>query len=247
MAFLEIDHGQHARRRLLDLRELRHPGDRIQHQHAAPAEHADVVVECVLLVAGKFQLLRPIHLVRGLVVARRRGPADEFDGRIAFLHALLVLLLHPLLHLLHQLRVIHLLRLVVLHVAILIVGDDDAPSLRARRARSCRHEHPERDGTGRISPQPCEHRPRVLAVEIAELLRHADLRQPALQRDFAFLVIQPVGELPELLPLRSLILLSLCERRCRERDEDEESGGKFHGRRGVGVFEKLKARANRTA
>ena len=56
-----------------------------------------------------------------------------------------------------------------------------------------------------------------------------NFRESTFQRDFAFLIIQPVGELLHLGPKSGVILLGAGKRGENERNQTEEYQGSFHG------------------
>ena len=103
--------------------ELVHGCDGVEHQHAAAAQDADVVVERVDRFRAEAEVFRPVELVRRGVVARRLGPADERDLGIPLAAPLLVRLRDPALHLPEQVVVVDRRGVVVLHEAVFVIGD----------------------------------------------------------------------------------------------------------------------------
>jgi hypothetical protein len=97
------------------------------------------------------------------------------------------------LHLLQQLGVIDAVGIVVLDVAVLVVGDDDAPAFGRHRVDAGGHDHAQALGAGRIAPGFQQAR-RVGCVQVAEIRRQVEGRDAAGQGDLALLRREEDGQ-----------------------------------------------------
>ncbi len=185
MPLVELDQVHHRDHAGVHCRELGDPRDRGEHEHAAAPEDADVVVERAGRLTREPEFLRPVELVRGAVVVRGLRPADQLDRRIPGLLAGPVPLPRGGLHLLQQLAVVELGRLVVLDVPVLLVGDEHGPVRRVERTGAGGKEHPKRGVVGRVAPHVLEHEARVRRTQEAEGLGDAQRGQPPAERDLA--------------------------------------------------------------
>ena len=162
----------------------------------------------------------------------RRGPADQLDARISLLLAFLVRLPGIFLHLLEQIRVVDLLRILVFDVAFLFVGDNHSPRVRDERAGIGRHEQAERIGHRRITPQFHQDGLRVPSVEELDAIGDFQGGQAIFQDDFASLKFQARDQrLCLFLIFRAILTVT---RNDRERDCGKDEGnkrGKLHSRK----------------
>ena len=185
----------HIPRSLADGRQLPHGRDGIQDEYAAPAEDPDVVIEGMFGRIAEREFLCPIELVRLRIVGRRLCPSDELDGGKAGLLPLVVVLRGTLAHLLQQRSVVNRSCIIVVDVAVLVEGDDDAPAFARERAESGRNEHAQHriGGIRRISPRFRQQTPAAFLTDEAERLGQTDGRDASRQRDVSRLVPDRAG------------------------------------------------------
>ena len=189
----------------------------------------------VFRAVAELEFLRPIHLFRGGIVARRRGPADEFDRGVALLLALGAARLGPGAHFLEQVVVVDFGGVVVFHVALFLVADDDGPRILRDDGDVGGDEHSERfRARGRVAPDAFEDGRGVVGAEVAKRGRELEFREVAAERDLAFAIFQRSGELLDFGERGFAFRVVLSAGEKREGEQAEECGG-FHGRMLVGV------------
>ena len=194
LAGVELRHRQHLLHALAHPRQVGSVGDRVQAQEAIAAEHPDVVVDRMRAVAVEHQFLGPVQALAGGVVARRLRPADQLDGAVAGLLALVVGVQRLLLELREHLVVVDGGGVLVGHIAFVAVGHRHRPAVVQSQLRVVRHQQAEHAVVGRVAPVLLEHLAGVVVAEEAEAGLDLQVRLRLRQGDGAGAVAQAVEQ-----------------------------------------------------
>lgn len=186
----EVGESQDFGQFLFDGRQVGHGGDSVEFQHALAAQHANAVVEGVLVGVVGFQFAGPVHFVGLLVVVRRFGPAQQVQAGVALFLAFLIVLGIVFLHLLEQFGVVDFCRVFVGNMPVVLVADDDAPAACRQRADGLGYDHAQGVEAWRVAPAIGEQAFGVLGVEVVELVVELERGDAAGQGDGAGLLLE---------------------------------------------------------